>query len=84
MAHVHNQPRCQRCKEFRPTNPTQVGGRIMQLCFKCLAAVGWTDDVAVPTPKEIGPGAGSPPLPKYRPRVMAPPRVPRIEVVDGR
>lgn len=35
MAHVSNRPRCSRCKEFRPTQSTQTGRGVVQLCAAC-------------------------------------------------
>ncbi len=41
MAHVHNQPRCRRCREFRPTVPVRTGFGIVQMCSACQLEAGW-------------------------------------------
>lgn len=59
MAHVHGRPRCQRCREFRPTIPVRVSRRVLQLCVACQLEVGYSD-AAVPAPREAGPRNRSP------------------------
>lgn len=73
MAHVHGKPRCDRCKEFRPTQSTRVSRGVMQLCARCQLLVGYTD-AAVPSPREAGPRVATRPAGKTDRKVVAPPR----------
>jgi hypothetical protein len=41
MAHVHNEPRCTRCKRFIPTMPVQTRFGVQQMCFACAAVTAY-------------------------------------------
>jgi hypothetical protein len=44
MARVQNKPRCQRCREFRPTVPVRVSYGIIQVCSACQLQVAWAGE----------------------------------------
>lgn len=48
MAQVSNQPRCRRCKKFRPTHAVQTGRGVAQMCEACRLEIAYGGDCAMP------------------------------------